>query len=165
MGYLSPGVGPFSPGLPYNGPSGYSFNPYMNAAPGAPIQNSGPIGSAISAPPLSMSQAFGGPPPKPEYFPVVDRYSQSAENGHDSKGNGDSNSDRDSGDDDVDAIQDTLKSLRIPEGLAMPVASSNRASFDGSKSAALLANFINDQRRASMDDTKPKAGFQHESPP
>jgi hypothetical protein len=35
--FMSPGMGPFSPGIPVTSPTGFQYNPFLNAAPGAPV--------------------------------------------------------------------------------------------------------------------------------
>lgn len=43
---MSPGFAPFSPGAPVTSPNMYQYNPFMNAAPGAPVvQNGGQAGA------------------------------------------------------------------------------------------------------------------------
>lgn len=80
-------MGPFSPGLPVTSPTGFAYNPFLNAAPGAPIhrpQQTG--GSAQLGTPTT--QVFphnavrgAGPPGAPmsneEYFPSTESQSQS----------------------------------------------------------------------------------------
>ncbi|WVQ74042.1 hypothetical protein IAR50_003624 [Cryptococcus sp. DSM 104548] len=36
-GPFSPGLGPFSPGVPVTSPGAFGYNPFLNAAPGAPV--------------------------------------------------------------------------------------------------------------------------------
>ncbi|KAJ9102027.1 hypothetical protein QFC19_004953 [Naganishia cerealis] len=80
MGFLSPGLGPFSPAL--NSPQSFVFNPFMNAAPGAPlsITPTGPMppnnNSAMNAPyamtpgaPLTVDPTSQHHPAHPDYFP------------------------------------------------------------------------------------------------
>lgn len=76
-------MGPFSPGLPVTSPTGFAYNPFLNAAPGAPV-NRGPQqtgGSAQLGTPTT--QAFphnsirgAGPPGAPvsndDYFPSTE---------------------------------------------------------------------------------------------
>lgn len=70
--------GPFSPGIPVTSPTGFAYNPFLNAAPGAPVQRFPTGGSAQLGTPTT--QAFpvnsirgAGPPGAPlsneEYFP------------------------------------------------------------------------------------------------
>ncbi|WVF66329.1 hypothetical protein IAT40_001069 [Kwoniella sp. CBS 6097] len=35
--FMSPGIGPFSPGIPVSSPNAFGYNPFLNAAPGAPV--------------------------------------------------------------------------------------------------------------------------------
>ncbi|OCF33134.1 hypothetical protein I316_05179 [Kwoniella heveanensis BCC8398] len=35
--FMSPGLGPFSPGIPVSSPNAFGYNPFLNAAPGAPV--------------------------------------------------------------------------------------------------------------------------------
>ncbi|KAJ9110811.1 hypothetical protein QFC22_006667 [Naganishia vaughanmartiniae] len=80
MGFLSPGLGPFSPAL--NSPQAFVFNPFMNAAPGAPLQMTptGPMppnmNNAMNAPyamtpgnPLTVDPTSLHHPAHPDYFP------------------------------------------------------------------------------------------------
>ncbi|WVR03278.1 hypothetical protein IAU60_000269 [Kwoniella sp. DSM 27419] len=61
---MSPGIGPFSPGIPVTSPNAFGYNPFINAAPGAPISRyPGPGqqgGSAALGTPTT--QAFPGDP-------------------------------------------------------------------------------------------------------
>lgn len=80
MGFLSPGLGPFSPAL--NSPQAFVFNPFMNAAPGAPLQMtptgtmSANMNNAMNAPyamtpgnPLTVDPTSLHHPAHPDYFP------------------------------------------------------------------------------------------------
>lgn len=77
-------MGPFSPGLPVTSPTGFAYNPFLNAAPGAPVNRAPTGGSAQLGTPTT--QAFPhnsirgvGPPGAPststngeDYFPSTD---------------------------------------------------------------------------------------------
>lgn len=78
--------GPFSPGLPVTSPTGFAYNPFMNAAPGAPIQRpqAQTGGSAQLGTPTTTAFPHNairgvGPPGAPmqmgheEYFPSTDQ--------------------------------------------------------------------------------------------
>lgn len=55
--FLSPGmVGPFSPGLAVTSPTGFGYNPFLNLAPGAPVNRFPQGGSAALGTPTT--QAF-----------------------------------------------------------------------------------------------------------
>jgi hypothetical protein len=57
----------------------------------------------------------------------------------------------------LQAIKDKVQGLSIFDETTSLGSASNRASFDGGRSGEnLLASIINDQRRASMDDTTRK---------
>jgi hypothetical protein len=56
--FLSPGLGPFSPGIPTS-PGGFQYNPFINSAPGAPINRYQQAGSAALGTPTT--QAFPNP--------------------------------------------------------------------------------------------------------
>ncbi|KAI9633132.1 uncharacterized protein MKK02DRAFT_8751, partial [Dioszegia hungarica] len=44
--FLSPGIaGPFSPGIPMNSPGAFGYNPFLNAAPGGPVDRFGGNGA------------------------------------------------------------------------------------------------------------------------
>ncbi|ORY27376.1 hypothetical protein BCR39DRAFT_560102 [Naematelia encephala] len=87
--FLSPGIGPFSPGIPVTSPGGFPYNPFLNAAPGGPV-NPYPAGgsAALGTPttqtfPNSPVHGYGGPSalpnisqtlsnPQPgDYFPQI----------------------------------------------------------------------------------------------
>lgn len=72
--FLSPGAGPFSPGLPVTSPIYNQHQPFLNAAPGAPVVPSG--SAALSTPttqafPNNQPHSAAGPPGA-EYFPRLD---------------------------------------------------------------------------------------------
>lgn len=75
--FLSPGAGPFSPGLPVTSPI-YHQQPFLNAAPGAPVVPSG--SAALSTPttqafPNNQPHSAAGPPGaemSQDYFPRLD---------------------------------------------------------------------------------------------
>lgn len=74
--FLSPGAGPFSPGLPVTSPI-YHQQPFLNAAPGAPVVPSG--SAALSTPttqafPNNQPHSAAGPPGAEiqDYFPRLD---------------------------------------------------------------------------------------------
>lgn len=98
--FLSPGnIPPFSPGIPVSSPTGFGYNPFLNAAPGAPVDryNHFQGGSAALAtptttafPPGNHVHGYGGAPGGPplsnggtpngnqfanggDYFPLVPR--------------------------------------------------------------------------------------------
>jgi len=160
MSYLSPGLGPFSPGLPYNGPPVYSFNPYMNPAPGAPVNivPSGEPSATQPAPGESGHRVDAGI--EAEYFPPV---GQTNANGNGKCGQGPDTTASGGSEvlhevyDVLKTVNDKVQGLSILDETTSLGSTSNRASFDGSRSGGnLLASIINDQRRASMDDTTRK---------
>jgi hypothetical protein len=72
--FLSPGIaGPFSPGIPMNSPGAFGYNPFLNAAPGGPVDRFGGNGafggggsgwqggSAALGTPTTMAFAPGDP--------------------------------------------------------------------------------------------------------
>lgn len=80
-------MGPFSPGLPVTSPTGFAYNPFMNAAPGAPIHRPQPQTGGSAQLGTPTTQVFphnairgAGPPGAPmgqeEYFPSSDSQSQ-----------------------------------------------------------------------------------------
>ncbi|KAK8844608.1 hypothetical protein IAR55_006455 [Kwoniella newhampshirensis] len=98
--FMSPGIGPFSPGIPVTSPTGFQYNPFLNPAPGAPVnrfpqQQQPQGGSAALATPSTQAfpsgqnaiHQYAGPPGQPlnisqtlaqgqsqggqEYFPNV----------------------------------------------------------------------------------------------
>lgn len=77
--FLSPGTGPFSPGLPVSRSTAGGKSPFINAAPGAPVSRPGQAGSAALGTPTtevkSTSKQGSGAPGSQlaeEYFPPVD---------------------------------------------------------------------------------------------
>ena len=66
--FLSPGLGPFSPGIPVTSPIGLTFNPFLNPAPGAPVNRFPQAGSAQLGTPSTQSfpynpvHGYAGPP-------------------------------------------------------------------------------------------------------
>lgn len=76
--FLSPGAGPFSPGLPVTSPIYNQHQPFLNAAPGAPVVPSG--SAALSTPttqafPNNQPHSAAGPPGaeiSQDYFPRLD---------------------------------------------------------------------------------------------
>ena len=85
--FLSPGLGPFSPGIPVTSPTGFAYNPFLNPAPGAPVNRypqggsaqlgtpttqvfpNNPIHGYAGAPgPPNISQTLSGA--RNEYFPT-----------------------------------------------------------------------------------------------
>lgn len=68
--FFSPGVtGPFSPGIPVTSPTAYTYNnPFLNAAPGAPVNRFPQGGSAQLGTPTTQAfpnnpiHGYGGPP-------------------------------------------------------------------------------------------------------
>ncbi|WWD22840.1 hypothetical protein CI109_107334 [Kwoniella shandongensis] len=77
--FMSPGIGPFSPGIPVTSPTGFQYNPFLNAAPGAPVnrfpqqQQQQHSGSAALGTPTTQAfpngqgpiHQFAGPPGQP----------------------------------------------------------------------------------------------------
>ena len=57
---MSPGVGPFSPGITVSSPTAFQYNPFLNPAPGAPVNRFPQGGSAALGTPTT--QAFPGNP-------------------------------------------------------------------------------------------------------
>ena len=53
--FLSPGLGPFSPGVPVTSPTAFAYNPFLNPAPGAPINRFPQGGSAQLGTPTTQS--------------------------------------------------------------------------------------------------------------
>ena len=55
--FMSSGMGPFSPGIPVTSPTGFQYNPFLNAAPGAPVNRygGGQGGSAALGTPTTQS--------------------------------------------------------------------------------------------------------------
>ncbi|KAK1921316.1 hypothetical protein DB88DRAFT_468638 [Papiliotrema laurentii] len=53
--FMSPGFGPFSPGLPVTSPTGFQYNPFLNPAPGAPVNRFPQGGSAALGTPTTQS--------------------------------------------------------------------------------------------------------------
>lgn len=87
--FLSPGLGPFSPGLPVTSPPAFSYNPFFNLAPGAPVNRypsaqqggSAQLGTPTTQvfPNNPVHNAYAGPPSRPqnmpqEYFPPANGY-------------------------------------------------------------------------------------------
>lgn len=79
--FLSPGAGPFSPGLPVTSPLAGRRSPFLNAAPGAPVAPQQQYaGSAALGTPTTMAfpvnapnlNSVGPPGETAEYFPRVD---------------------------------------------------------------------------------------------
>ena len=66
--FLSPGIGPFSPGIPVTSPTGFAYNPFLNPAPGAPVNRLPQGGSAQLGTPSTQSfpnnpvRGYAGPP-------------------------------------------------------------------------------------------------------
>lgn len=79
--FLSPGLGPFSPGLPVTSPLVGRRSPFLNAAPGAPVAPA-QAGSAALGTPTTQAFPHNAPPQHPtvgppgggeaEYFPRVE---------------------------------------------------------------------------------------------
>lgn len=53
--FLSPGLGPFSPGIPITSPTAYSYNSFLNLAPGGPVNRFPQGGSAQLDTPTTQS--------------------------------------------------------------------------------------------------------------
>jgi hypothetical protein len=164
MGFLSPGLGPFSPAL--NSPQSFVFNPFMNPAPGAPIQMTptGPGGYNPHAPyamtpgnPLTVDPSSLHHPAHPDYFPPQEPIAH----GYPGQGfayQGDSAREGTTPvpkkeDEEAEGVTAGLASLGILE--ATPGGNngfSSRASFVAMRPEGLSAVKVDRDRRASMND-------------
>lgn len=71
------GMGPFSPGIPVTSPIGFSYNPFLNAAPGGPVNRFPQGGSAQLGTPTTQSFPNNpirgaGPPGRPGRLSSID---------------------------------------------------------------------------------------------
>lgn len=53
--FMSPGLGPFSPGIPVTSPGGFQYNPFLNPAPGGPVNRYPQAGSAALGTPTTTA--------------------------------------------------------------------------------------------------------------
>lgn len=151
MGFLSPGLGPFSPAL--NSPQQFVFNPFMNAAPGAPL-NMTPTAqhpSYMMTPgnPLTVDPTSRHHPANPEYFPPMSPISHGPHLPNDAAG--------DQGTPklakrEVD-VADGLAQLAISDPAAATTTGfSSRASFVSTRPELSVGQMVDRDRRASMND-------------
>lgn len=176
MGFLSPGLGPFSPAL--NSPQSFVFNPFMNPAPGAPIQMT-PTGAYNQHAPYAMTP--GNPltvdpsslhhPAHPDYFPPqspiahgvpgggypaqgvfgMQGYASAAEDGREEREGGTTPVAKDS---ETEEVTGSLAQLGILDATPGNGAGfSSRASFVGTRPEGLSTGIkVDRDRRASMND-------------
>lgn len=159
MGFLSPGLGPFSPAL--NSPQSFVFNPFMNPAPGAPIQMT-PTGSGgynTHAPyamtpgnPLTVDPSSLHHPAHPDYFPPQHAVGYQGV-GYQGDSAREGTTPVPKKEDGEEEVTEGLASLGILE--ATPGGNngfSSRASFVAMRPEGLSAVKVDRDRRASMND-------------
>lgn len=177
MGFLSPGLGPFSPAL--NSPQTFVFNPFMNAAPGAPLNMTTPTGmpphhshapyAMTPGHPLTVDPTSQHHPAHPDYFPPQSPIAHAPPAGYAVFGMGQGYGEaggRAEGEKEeenststplgqADEVAASLAQLGIYEGTHATNGAgfSSRASFVSTRPEGLSAGILVDRdRRASMND-------------
>ena len=171
--FMSPGMGPFSPGIPVTSPTGFQYNPFLNAAPGAPIgRYPGPPGppqghqshfsqgsAALGTP---TTQAFpnnpvhgyrnGGNSGQGEYFPSFGSVAAPAMNGSGMNGysNGYSNANA-NGDSSNNTGEPSSPSGRLTRPSPSPLNAKDRMAPTSSTDLREIGGLIQSTERIRID--------------
>lgn len=146
MGFLSPGLGPFSPAL--NSPQQFVFNPFMNAAPGAPLNMTPtaqhPTYMMTPGNPLTVDPTSRHHPANPEYFPPMSPISHAHPPLAEEQGSTTPRLEKR----EVD-VADGIAQLGLSDA---PTGFSSRASFVSTRPELSVGLLVDRDRRASMND-------------
>lgn len=151
MGFLSPGLGPFSPAL--NSPQQFVFNPFMNAAPGAPLNMTPtaqhPTYMMTPGAPLTVDPTSRHHPANPDYFPPMSPISHAhpplaePEQG--------STTPKLAKRQEADVVEDFAQ-LGLADTAGQPTGFNSRASFVSTRPELSVGLLVDRDRRASMND-------------